>query len=328
MVDGVYRPEELIDAVVIDSEGYIYGYVKGIEIQERDVLLEIYEKRRYVTEVVDEKKLLDMLLEEFSKRKRGIRRPKLSDLLEDIRKTLGILDRAELSLKDYMEYIEKKKMKVEIPKKKETLERKHAKGEVSVKEVRAIWVGDVPTSDAKGFKRYRIILLETPRQARYANIRAPQQPPYYPPERIRGKLVLDPSAKVIGYADDLLIGPKFVGLRVKLPPVVKRGINLEALAIDLKSYQEYSEYADRIRAYLKSHHSEYSPSHVDYGSLQRVVEWMREEKFPKEIIDSLVNYVEDIPVTKSQFYNIPWEAIEKIGDVVLLKDEWKNLLVE
>ncbi len=44
-MERAYREDELLDSVVVDSEGYIYGRIGKIDIKEDEVSLLIYEAR-------------------------------------------------------------------------------------------------------------------------------------------------------------------------------------------------------------------------------------------------------------------------------------------
>ena len=63
-------PEELKDAVVIDSEGYVYGYVEGLEVRHDEVLLKVYWKRRVRKTKIDVEALRRELFKAYMKTRR------------------------------------------------------------------------------------------------------------------------------------------------------------------------------------------------------------------------------------------------------------------
>lgn len=52
-MERAYREDELLDASVIDSEGYIYGKVEKINIKENEITLTVQESKPDVRTVVD-----------------------------------------------------------------------------------------------------------------------------------------------------------------------------------------------------------------------------------------------------------------------------------
>ena len=273
----VFPPEVLTNALVIDSEGFIYGRVEGIEVKEDDLLIKVYEEKGLEREEVDYEKLLQILFNEYARRKRGFRRPKLEDFYKEVRRTLGIPEKESIKTEDLIEYTKQIGLKIKIPKKSIRRVKKYVKGLVSVKEIRSIALTRLP-QESGGVKDYTIILLKTPRQAEYSGNFPPEKPPYLPPEKIKNMLVIRPDAKILGYADNLLIGAGIVGLRVKIPPIYKRVLNLRVFIEDLQANYPDKPFISNIsglRSYLKRHHLRESADHVDVSSIPVLESWMK-----------------------------------------------------
>ena len=63
MMERAYREDELLDSIVIDSEGYIYGMIGEVEVKEKEVDLLIYETKPDEKTVIDNDTLIQKLLE-------------------------------------------------------------------------------------------------------------------------------------------------------------------------------------------------------------------------------------------------------------------------
>jgi len=311
-----FTPEELADAMVIDSEGYIYGYFEGIEVAEDDVFIKVYEKKMQKKREVDRDKLLEKILEKNAKGFLGRKKPE--KIIDEIRKVLGLTEKKELSVEDLLEYIKVKGYRLEIPLKEKISEKKYTKGKVSIKEVKGVWIGKAPLPDGQKTVKIKIILLNTPREAKYRGMPDGARPTYRPLEALKEKMVIGPHGRLLGYVKNFVIGAGIVGLRLSLPSVSKKGVNVRAFANDLKEYPEYSQYADKLLSWLKENHSIHSEDHVEYTALNYLSEWMTREGFPKEIVKSIYNYVEEIAVFPGVDTIVTWDKIEKIGDVILL----------
>ena len=120
-MERAYREDELIGAAIIDSEGYIYGKVEKITINEDEIVVLACEGKPDVKTVADVSSLKESLLKnvktDFGVR---LRRVNLEEVLDqNIRKEFGLGLDEQLSDEHYLKYAER--MGVEIPQTKATL---------------------------------------------------------------------------------------------------------------------------------------------------------------------------------------------------------------
>ena len=108
-MERAYREDELLDSIVIDSEGYIYGMIGEVEVKEKEVDLLVYETKPDEKTVIDIGTLKQKLLERVDlPLSAKIRRlSNLEVLNERIREQLHLKPGEAVSDKDYTKYAEK-----------------------------------------------------------------------------------------------------------------------------------------------------------------------------------------------------------------------------
>ncbi|RLE63301.1 MAG: hypothetical protein DRN53_02410, partial [Thermoprotei archaeon] len=296
---------------VIDSEGYIYGYLGNMEVRDDDVIFEVYEEKEYATETVDEELLIKRLIDYLKERKRRLfKKITINDLKNEVKRNLDI-DQDDIDLNSYVEYA--KKVGIEIPLKSMHVKRKYAKGTISYRDILALIVQHVPNESGTATREYKIVLLNKPKQAMYGGVEIKPQPPLIPPKRMKGKLVVSKQGLILGYVDGISIAPSVIAIRVKIPQVRKRVLNLQMFARYYEGYEEYSEYIEKLKTAFKE-------EIVDINRLEEIIEWMRQRKYPKELIDSIKEFTEDIVVEEEKVEDIPWSRVAKVGDVVIVEE--------
>ena len=306
-----YTPTELKGAMVVDSEGYLYGRLGDMEVKDDDVIFEVYEEKEYTTEVVDEELLKERLIEYLKDKKRRIfKKVTMEDLKKDIKVSLGI-EEEDIDLNAYVEYA--KKVGVEIPYTSTLMKRKYAKGTISYRDIMALIIQQIPSREGTVMDEYKIVLLNRPKQAVYGGIEIRPRPPLIPPERIKGKLVISKQGRILGYVDGISIAPSTIAIRVKMPQLKKKIFNLKMFIKYHEEYEEYKEYLDKLKASFRE-------DMIDIERLNDIIIWMKQKRYPQELIDSIGEFTENIVVEEERIEDVPWNKVVKIGDVVIVEE--------
>ncbi|RLG42796.1 MAG: hypothetical protein DRO05_00015 [Thermoproteota archaeon] len=262
-----YEEEELRGALVVDSEGLIYGNVSRISVEEDGVKLHVSVRVRAEVEEVDIGRLRELLKDKIPE---------------------GAEDKELISLA--------RSLGLELPKKKVEKELQHEKGVVPVEQIACIAEGD----DIK------VVVLSTPREAKYRGI-TERNPEYADLARIEGKMVVSMSGEVLGEAIGVVISAGRPGIRVKRL-AAKRTINWLRFLRDLR--KERRNAALRLEAKLDP----YKNPKVPIDELEKLVLLLKEEGVDPSLLD---NYTEE--PEKRYYVDVPWDDVQKVGDVVLLR---------
>jgi len=311
-MERAYREDELLGATIIDSEGYVYGKVEKIDINEDEVNLLATEEKPDVKTVADVPSLKEELL-------RGVkltfvsklRRSSIEDILaENIRKELALRLDEPLNDEHFLKYAER--LGISIPFVKAGLERKEQKGTVSLNEVQTIRITVI--GKEKATKTIKIILLREPKEAAFRRIPIQEKVPYRSTETIKDKLVLDSEGNALGYVDSVVLFQGSPGIRI----YVSKMSGQVSLSLLIRYLEEsgQSEAAALVRKYLLD-----PESHRYTVEIDELEDFMRERKvffrLPEKVVAG--------QGTRDFVADIPWETIHKIGDVVLLKSTFTGL---
>jgi len=310
-MERAYREDELIDATIIDSEGYIYGKVEKITVNEDEILLLAYEEKPDVKTVVDVKSLKESLLGEIKPKMSRFRKMLPEDVLaENIRKDLGLTVDEQLGDEHYVRYAER--MGVAVPQVKASVPRKEQKGTVSFDEVKTMEVTVI--GKEKATKIIKIILLKEPKEAEFRKIPIQKKVTYKSTDVIKDKLVLDAEGKALGYVDSVVLFQGTPGIRV----YVSKMSGQVSLAL-LTRYLEESGQSDAA-AQVRKHLAD-PESHRYTVEVEELEDFMHKRKLsfrlPEKVLSS--------QSSKDFVADIPWDAVSKIGDVVLLKSTLADL---
>lgn len=306
-MERAYREDELIEASVIDSEGYIYGKVENISVKEDEITLTIYESKPDVKTVVD----IGALEGDFLKRVKMTTSEKLqrlssTDVLaKNIRKELGLGLEETLNEQYYIKYAER--LGISIPYKKVSGERKEPKGTIRLSEIKNIKTSTMGTE--KGSTLVKTILLHEPREAAFRNIPIKKKVAYQSSEVIKDKLVLDADGTAVGYVDSIVLFRDSLGIRVYSTKVIG--------AVSLSWLDRYLEQIGRpdVSEAIKRHFKIERGTHVYQIRREDLEDFMQKTgqtfTLPEDVLfDQSV---------KEFLMDIPWDTIHKIGDVVLLR---------
>ncbi len=299
-MDRAYREDELLDATVIDSEGYIYGKVEKIDVGEEEITLVVYESKPDMKTIVDvdalKLELLKNVQVSFGAKIQGL--PPMKILLRNIKKELGLKPAESITNKHYQEYA--KRLGTPIPRRKVETERREPKGDINIKEIKAIKVSIIRTE--KEEKVIKLILLNDPREAVFRNIPVQHKVPYRNTDAIKDKLVLDSGGTALGYADSVVLFHNGLGIRVYSPKTTG-GVDLNVLSKYLDMWGK-SHVEKLIRRYFAR----------DVVRREELDDFMKKAgltlALPTEAVRS--------KVVKEFLMDVPWDTIHKIGDVVIL----------
>ena len=183
-----YDPQELLEALVVDSEGLVYGRVGGFRFSQDGVFVQVYTVVRASERVVDAGRLAEEL------RRRGVQ------VGEDWPLDLLVRRAREEGLREVFREAER--------------EYKLLKGEVRLEEVVLIDEQEVDNPATGSREKVKVLVLSTPRETEFRGLKQLRQP--VPPleELLRGKLCISLSSGVLGYVDRVVVGPGLLGLRV------------------------------------------------------------------------------------------------------------------
>jgi len=311
-MERAYREDELVDATIVDSEGYIYGKVEKINIGENEIFVLAYEGKPDVKTVADVASLKADLL-------RGVklsfgskaRRVTAEDILaESIRKELGLGVGEQLSDEHYLKYAER--MGVSVPMVKATVERKEQKGKVSLNEIKTVKITVI--GKEKGTKVIKIILLRKPKEAEFRKIPIQTKVPYRSTEIIKDRLVLDVEGNALGYVDSVVLFQGMPGIRVYVSKMSGQ-VSLSLLTRYLDESGQ-SNAAALVRKHLLD------PESYRYTvTTDELEDFMRQKKLSFRLPESVVGS----QGAREFVADIPWDEVQKIGDIVLLKSTLTDL---
>ena len=278
-----FDPRELLDALVVDSEGLTYGRVSGFRFSSEGAFLQVYVPVRARERVVDAAKLAQEL------RRRGV------EVGEEV--PLDLLVRRA------------REEGVEVPFAEAEREYRLLKGEVKVEEVALIDVQEVD-SPLGSRESVKVVLLSTPREAEYRDLKLQSQP--VPPleELLRGKLCVSLSSGVLGYVEGVVVGPGTLGLRV----CRRRGervLGWAAFLSRLRSLGEEELYRELAKFRHPLKYSVLKGAEVDEA--RALLESLRA---PERVLRA---FEEHVRAGEAACVDVPWGKVKAARDVVIVE---------
>jgi hypothetical protein len=293
-----YTEDQLKDALVIDSAGYICGWVSSFEVKPRKIVVNIYNYETQSEEVLDQKVLLNRLVE-FEGLFRGSkglfrRKPDLTDIHTLVREALKLPAGQAVDANHLVQYA-----KIEgltIPRKQvETRKRVEIRDIVDWQHVSRVGFTDLG----------KCALLTEPIEAKRRGVSVKKEVPFKDTEYLEGRMVIDAEAKIFGSAVRLLIG---------LPPGIL--VNREHLVTrevpDLKQLKASLIPAEFRN--VKALHSQIKRD-MELTSVtdQDLLEWADGNDLTiPTTIEQHKEVERELPIN--------WDKVSCIGDVVVLND--------
>lgn len=299
MNSSAYREEELVDALVIDREGYICGRVANFSVEKDRIVINLYKHDMKKIEAPNERELIKRLLGVMPQRgllRRGLEKEKLYDM---IREALHLPKREPVTLERLIEYAKTKR--IEIP-----YETQEVKVKAEIGSVDWSYVDKVAFTELGN-----CLLLKEALEAKNKGISLSNEVAYKSTENLAGRLILDSKAKIVGSAAKFLIGDP-PGMLINVERSIKmEQMDSESLKKSLvpSKFKDFKELSEAVKKGL---------------GLKAVTDddlflWAKrnEINIPMKVVERREVEME-LPVD--------WNKVDKIGDVVILKEPLELLV--
>jgi sporulation protein YlmC with PRC-barrel domain len=293
----VYTPEELNNAIVIDSEGYIYGLVEKVSFHPESLFINIYTEQ-VVKETQDDIDLLKKNL--LSTVKKTFGNPTYDDLYRAIGRELEQPHVTDQMIVDYA-----KRRNLAIPVKESTVTKRVSKGKIP-------WnlVGQVSKSDEGVY-----ILLNRPIEAEERKILLEEGISYRELEEIKDKTVLDSEAKHIGQVSGILIDRNGLPQLTLVKKIKETKEEPDIPQLEEKIMTERKWNRRKLYTNVKSDlRLSSDPSQLD------LLRWAKAEN-SSIMTHKIVTYREVNPT-----FLVPWTCIKKAGDIILLNKRVEEII--
>lgn len=189
-----FTEDDLLDYLVVDSEGYICGKVDSFKVETNKISINIYVDSVKSSEVPNEQRLQEILIDSLPK-KGGIRSKKntVDDLHVYLREELKLSESDSITLSDLLRLAEREK--VAVPTDKSEVKEKKIRMTIDWNLVDKIGISELGNC----------ILLNKPVEAERRNIKVTSDIPYYETEFLRDRMVIGSDARIVGAAERILI---------------------------------------------------------------------------------------------------------------------------
>ncbi len=272
---GYYSLDELSGARVYDSIGLLYGLVGGFRVEPDDLYVEVVITAGSRERVVD----VDGLKKALSKA--GVR---IGD--EPLEVLVSMAREAGIDI-PYQVASERVVM---------------LKGLVPSREVAVADYRD----DIEG--GMGILLLSTPREARYRGVGGEPRRRLLPEASIKGKPVISKSRGLLGLAHSYVVGPGGLGLRVSSGEVVSSYVNWLGFLAHVKRVNSslYNKLAERIDPYRRPK--------VPLAELEQLMDYIREGGFEEVLEGYTIRRPE-----KRHVVDVGWSSVVSVGDAIIVE---------
>uniref|UniRef100_A0A7C3WU18 Uncharacterized protein n=1 Tax=Thermofilum pendens TaxID=2269 RepID=A0A7C3WU18_THEPE len=279
-----FDPQELLDALVVDSEGLVYGRVGGFRFSEEGVFIQVYTVIRASERVVDAWRLAEEL------RRRGV------EVGDDWPLDFLVRRAREEGLEEVFREAER--------------EYKLLKGEVRLEEVVLIDAQEVDNPATGSRERVKVVVLSTPREAEFRGLK-PQRLPVPPLEELlRGKLCVSLSSGVLGYVDKVVVGPGLPGLRV----CRRRGEKVARWAAFMSHIRSLGE--EELYRRLSGFRHPLKHNILKGGEVDEARALLVSVGAPERVLRA---FDEHVQVGDMLCVDIPWEKVRTARDVVIVE---------
>jgi len=302
-LDSNYLVErDLVDSLVVDCEGYICGRVGSFKVEPDRILMSLYGMEVRKVKVPDEEKLVEKLISLVSARKKS-----LAELHTQIRRELGLPSSQRITLKELLRFA--KARGIDVPTEMEAREEKVDRGTIDWNLVDKVGESELG----------KCILLKEPVEAMRRGVEIKEKVPYYGTEHLRGRLVIDASAKIIGSAEKIL-------LRIGAPPGLS--IRLERISkIELDDLDALVE--SLVPSHFKREIDLYKSVAKDLNLKGRfTAEEIKEKYLATWARMKKIEIPKKYEKRREVFKELPidWSDIKRIGDIIILRKTLEDLM--
>lgn len=284
MASKFYSLEELKEAIIVDSEGLIYGYVEDIHVAENAASLVAYVVFKVNEPAVD---------------------------VEKLRSTLA--GRAALTGDEPLETLVSlaRRENIEIPYILAEKEVRWVKGFVPVGEVRLIDVKQISVDETE--TKLKVVLLSAPREAIFRGLPTHSTSPTIRAEQVLNKPVVSLSRGILGIAKEIVVGAGMLGFRVYRVRSRRRVVNWIAFTTHVKrlglreAYEKLVEFRDPYRY-----------SKLDLSVAREVEKMLSDAKEKDRVLGAMQNFIE-AEDAGAEYEDVPYSDILKVGEVVITR---------
>ena len=301
MDSRMFREEELLDELVVDREGYVCGRIASFSVEKDRITINLYRNDSKKLETPNEKELINRLLGALPQRGVLRRETGIEQLYDLVRETLHLSNTEPVTLEHLIACAKTKN--IEVPYKTEEVTVKVDKGSV-----------DWSYVDKVAFTELgKCLLLKEALEAENRGVALSEGVGYKSTEHLSGRLVIDSEAKMVGSAAKFLIGdPPGVLINVERAIRIEQ-MDSEALKKTLvpSRFKSHEELFDAVRKDLR----------LKMAADDNLIAWARKNHIdiPKKVTERREVGME-LPVD--------WNKVDKIGDVVILKEPIDLLIQE
>ncbi len=289
----VYTEEELQDALVVDVEGYVCGRVAGFTVEPDLILVNLYDYEVKTSESPDEEGLIERLMEFMPQKRLFHHKLDAEELYSWVRETLHLSSKEPITLERMVECAKNKGIVVPC---------KNVEMRVRVDRGSFEW----PAVEKVGFTELgKCIILNRAMEAEKRSIALSSRVNYKSTDYLKGRVVVDSEAKIVGSALKFLVG-SVPGVLVCLERAVKvEQVDVEALKTALipSRFKDSEKLLSQVKKDLN----------LKVVTDDDLESWARKTrvKAPSKQVEHREQLME---------LRVNWESIVKIGDVVVLKE--------
>ena len=293
-----YTEEELEDSLVLDMEGYICGYVSGFNIDAKNIGLNLYGYDMKNREVPDAEELLRRLMELAPRRGVTKRQLTTKEFYDWVRDSLNLSKKEPVNTEHLVKCATFKN--IVVPTKTEEIKVKVEKASIKWADLDKITFTDLG----------KCVLLKSAVEAKKRGIAPTEKVEFESTKELHGKIVVDSRGEIVGTAAKFLMGSP-PGLLVNLERMTKEEFtdveSFKKLVIP-SMFKDEEEFSNQLK----------KESLFESLNDHDIAVWAKRNNIDAQ--NTIIEHKElimEVPVN--------WDRIDKIGDVVILKDSLETL---
>jgi sporulation protein YlmC with PRC-barrel domain len=288
-----FTESELVDTIVIDSEGYVVGKIESLRIEPEEIFIKLYGIEKEKRQVIDKEALMERIAKIAPAKRSNIDyEPRSVDVTRMVREHLGLGAGAQVTDDQICHYAES--LGLSIP-----YTMKEKDGRVDRGSIPWALVDRVGSSDYG-----RAVILREPYEARKRGVELRDGvPPYRSKTELEGKLIVDSEAKPTGTAVEILIGITHGVLVRKESYKQEESLDLEKLKRSLvpSRFRDFEDFKKKIGKDLDK----------KTVGIPEIQAWCKRYNIALPVI-------RQTKVVTDFEFSVDWKDIAKIGDVIIL----------